>query len=86
MKRRDALVSVAVYGAGAVLPSWSGLKVPSEGLSEEQLRILLRQLAGLELQSGEAPKILASLRSNRFTASVDPTVQPQSDFDPEVDV
>jgi hypothetical protein len=86
VKRRDALVSVAVYGAGAVMPSWSGVKIPSEGLSEEQLRILLWQLAGLDLQSGEAPKILVSLRSNRFTANVDPTVQPQSDFDPEVDV
>jgi hypothetical protein len=86
VKRRDALVSLAVYGAGAVLPSWSGLKVPSEGLSEEQLRILLWQLGGLEMQSGEASKVLVSLRSNRFTASVDPTVQPQSDFDPEVDV
>ena len=47
---------------------------------------MLQQLAGLELQPGEAAKVLASLKSNRFTAKVDPTIQPQSDFDPEVDM
>ena len=55
-------------------------------LSEEQLRALLHEFAGLDLQPGEGPHILASLKNNRFTAPVDPTIQPQSDFDPEVDL
>jgi hypothetical protein len=47
--------------------------------------MLLRQMAGLELQPGEAPKVLASFRLNRFIRKVEPTIQPQ-DFDPELDL
>jgi hypothetical protein len=86
VKRRDAIVSLALSGLGTLLTSGTATRQTSkEGLSEEQLRMLLRQFAGLELQPGEAPKVLASFKSNRFTAKVDPMVQPQADFDPEVE-
>ena len=86
MERRDVLVAIVVSGAVNALNLWAAPQLLTEDLSEEQLRFLLRQLAGLELQASEAPKILASFKSNRFTAKVDPTIQPQSDFDPEVDL
>jgi hypothetical protein len=87
VKRRDAIVSLALSGLSTLLLSRAAAgQAENEGLSEEQLRIVLRQFAGLDLQPGEAPKILASFNSNRFMVKVDPTIQPQCDFDPEVDL
>ena len=85
MKRRDMLVALAVSGAGTALASCAGPQGPGEGLGEEQLRLMLRQLAGFELSPDEAPRVLAALKTNRFTGRVDPTTQPQSDFDAEVE-
>jgi hypothetical protein len=84
MKRRDALVSLAVSGAG-VLWAGCGGQEPSGGLSEQQVGLLVHELTGSELQPGQASQVLASLKGNRFTADVDPTIQPQSDFDADTD-
>jgi hypothetical protein len=84
MKRRDALVALAAGGAGSLLPS-CGRPSRADDVSEEQLRLMLRRLAGLDLAPDEAARVLGALRANRFTGRPDPTIQPQSDFDPEVD-
>jgi hypothetical protein len=85
VRRRDAVVSIAVSGAALVLGGCATSQAPHDGLPEEQLRALL-QLNGMDLQPGEGPKVLASFTSNRYTAAVDPMIQPQSDFDADVDV
>jgi hypothetical protein len=85
MKRRDALVSMALSGAAVVLPGCATSRSEGGVLSEEQLRAML-QLTGMDLQPGEAPAVLASFTGSRFTAAVDPTTQPQSDFDADVDL
>ncbi len=84
MKRRDALVSIAASGAGMLLGACAAPPAPDGDLSDEQLGALLR-LAGYQMAPGEGAKILASFKGNRFTTDVDPTIQPQSDFDPDVD-
>ena len=84
MKRRDALVALAAGGAGSVLPS-CGRATPTDHIDEERLRLMLRHLADLPLAPDEAQRVLAALRANRFTGRPDPAIQPQSDFDPEVD-
>lgn len=84
MKRRDALVSLAVSGAVAILPSCARVGASPDNLTEGQMRAILR-LNGLDLKPGEGAAVLASLMSSRFPASVDPTIQP-TDFDPDVDV
>jgi len=71
-------------GAAAAVRSWPASAQANQMLSEEQLGTLLRQMVGIELGPGEAPKVLASLRLNRFTRRVEPTIQPQ-DFDPELE-
>jgi hypothetical protein len=86
VRRRDALVSVVTSGLGIAVGSWALPELANECLSEEQLGIFLRHLAGFDLPAGEGPKVLASFNSNRFKANVDPKIQPQSDFDPEVDL
>ena len=86
MNRRDALISLVTSSVGMAVSSWAAPQAPSDRLSEPQLEILLEELAGLKLQAGEAKKVLASLSLNRFTAKIDPKIQPQSDFDPEVDL
>ena len=85
MKRRDALLSLAMSVAVAAVSSWPAPARANQGLSEEQLGTLLGQMVGLELRPGEAPKVLASIRLNRFTRRVEPTIQPH-DFDPELDL
>jgi hypothetical protein len=85
VKRRDALVSIAWSGAALVLPGCASSQASHEGLSDDQLRAML-QLNGMDLQPGEGPKVLASFTAGRYTTAVDPTVQPQSDFDPDVDL
>ena len=84
MKRRDALVGLAMVGASAAAPSCAR-PGPNVDAGEEQLRVILGQLAGLELGPGEGPRVIAALRANRFAGQPDPTTQPQSDFDPEIE-
>jgi hypothetical protein len=84
VKRREALVALAAGSAASLLPS-CGRSAPPDDIDEEQLRVMLRHLAGLDLPRDEVPRVLAALRANRFTGRPDPTTQPQSDFDPEVD-
>jgi hypothetical protein len=85
MQRRDALASLAVSGAGLLLGACAPSPAASAHLSESQIGSVLQQLTGYTLRPGEGAAVLASLEGNRFTADVDPTVQPQSDFDPDVD-
>jgi hypothetical protein len=40
----------------------------------------------MDLGPGEGAAIRASFIGSRFPAAVDPTIQPQSDFDADVDV
>jgi hypothetical protein len=76
---------MAVSGAALALGA-CGRTVPAAGdLSEGELHAWLRYVDGDQAGSGDAQGILASLKANRFTAAVDPTIQPQSDFDPDVD-
>ncbi len=84
MERRDALLLLITSAAGATLASCEMSK--EGGISQQQLVALVRNVAGLDTQAKDAPKVLASFNSNRFTAKVDPTIQPQADFDPETDV
>jgi hypothetical protein len=84
VKRRDALVTLAVSGAATAWPGCAS-KVPGEGLSDPQMRAMLR-LNGMDLRPGEGPQVLASFNASRFPATVDPTIQPQSDFDASVDL
>jgi hypothetical protein len=86
MQRRDALASLMTSGAGLLLGACSSPPASSEGPSEAQIGVLLQQLTGYTLRPGEGAKVQASLDGNRFTAAVDPTIQPQSDFDPDIDV
>lgn len=84
MKRRDVLVTLAASGAAAMLPACTR-ETPKEGLSDAEMRAMLR-LNGMDLDPGEGPAVLASFTGSRFPAVVDPTIQPQSDFDADVDV
>jgi hypothetical protein len=71
MKRRDMLVSLAALAACAGDPS------------DSDLQAVVRQMGGFELKPGEGPAVLASLKGSRYIVDVDPTIQPQSDFDPD---
>jgi hypothetical protein len=82
MKRREALVSLAVSGAALIAPAY-GREVSPKDLSDEQIRAMLR-LNGLDLAPGEGAKVRASLALNRFVIPVDPSLQP-ADFDADVD-
>ena len=84
MKRREALVSIALSGTTILLPGCAPSPAPADTLSERDIQALLR-LQGVTLEPGEGAHVLTSFMSSRFTTAVDPTVQPQSDFDPEVD-
>jgi hypothetical protein len=86
LKRCDALISIPIFGVGAVLTSCDAPPMQTGEISEEQLRLMLRQLSGLELAPGEWTKVLESLKATRFTAYIDPMTQPQSDFDPGADL
>ena len=70
MHRRDALITLAALAA-------------CSGGHEDDLQVVVRELGGFELKPGEGPAVLASLKGSRYTADIDPTIQPQSDFDPD---
>jgi hypothetical protein len=70
MNRRDALISLAVLTACSPGP-------------EDDLQVVVREIGGFELKPGEGPAVLASLKGSRYTVDIDPTIQPQSDFDPD---
>jgi hypothetical protein len=85
VKRRDALMSIAISGVAVALPACRTSEVaPAGSLTEDQMRAVLR-LNGMDLEPGEAPSVLASFAGSRFATPVDPAIQPQSDFDPEVE-
>ena len=85
MNRREAVVSVAMAGVAIALPGCAVSGNQGSGvLTDEQMRAMLR-LNGMDLEPGEGPKVLASFVGSRFTAQVDPTIQPQADFDADVD-
>jgi hypothetical protein len=71
MNRRDAVVSLAAVIAAC-----------SPG-PEDDLQVVVRELGGFELKPGEGPAVRASLKGSRYTVDIDPTIQPQSDFDPD---
>jgi hypothetical protein len=71
MNRRDALISLAVLTACAT------------STPDDDLQAVMREYGGFELKPGEGPAVLASLKGSRFIEDVDPTIQPQSDFDPD---
>jgi hypothetical protein len=70
MNRRDALIAVAALAACSPGP-------------QDDLQVVVRELGGFELKPGEGPAVMASLKGSRYTVDIDPTVQPQSDFDPD---
>lgn len=75
---------MALSGTTMLLPGCMPSQVPADSLSERDLHALLR-LQGVALEPGEGTHVLTSFMASRFNTAVDPTVQPQSDFDPEVD-
>jgi len=84
MKRRDALLSAAATAAGVAL-GCTGERADSAELSDAQMDVMLRHLSGYQLAPGEGAHVRASFTGSRFTMAVDPTIQPQADFDPAVD-
>jgi len=76
---------MALSGAAIMLPGCTSAPASPGSLSDDQLRAML-QLNGLDLAPGEGSKIMTSFTSSRFTTAVDPMTQPQSDFDPDVDL
>ena len=84
VNRRHALLTIAMSGTAIALPGWDIPESQSGLLSDNQMQAMLR-LNGMDLGPGEGPKVLASFTANRFAAPVDPTIQPNSDFDPGVD-
>jgi hypothetical protein len=85
VKRRDAVVSIAISGAGLALGACRGAPPAAGELTDGELQAWVRQVDGYTLRPGEAQAILASFKGNRFTAEVDPAIQPQSDFDADVE-
>jgi hypothetical protein len=83
MLRRDAIASLAVSGAGILLGGCTPAHAP-EAASAIDIGSLLHQLTDYTLRPNEGSAVLASLQGNRFTAAVDPTIQP-TDFDAETD-
>ncbi len=82
MLRRDAIASLAVSSAGILLGACT--HAPAETASTIDIGSLLHQLTDYTVRPGEGAPVLASLQGNRFTAAVDPTIQP-ADFDAETD-
>jgi hypothetical protein len=83
LKRRDALVAMAASGVAIVLPGCASPRPTSGALTDDQMRAMLR-LNGMDLAPGEGPRVLASFTGNRYAAAVDPAIQPNCDFDPDV--
>jgi hypothetical protein len=84
MLRRDAIASLAVSGAGILLGGCTPAHAPESAASGIDVGSLLHQLTDYSLRPGEGAAVLASLQGNRFTAAVDPTIQP-TDFDADAD-
>jgi len=84
MKRRDLLLSMAASSVAIALPGCVG-RSGNKGVSESDVRDMLMDLYGIELPPGQEQAVIASLKGSRYTAAVDPMVQPQCDFDAEVD-
>jgi hypothetical protein len=84
VKRRDVLVTLAASGAVAILPACAR-QTRKEGLSDAEIGAMLR-LNGMDLDPGEGAAVRASFMGSRFPATIDPTIQPQSDFDADVDL
>ncbi len=84
MLRRDAIASLAVSSAGILLGGCTPAHAPGGAISEIDVGSLLRQLTDYTVRPGEGASVLESLQGNRFTATVDPTIQP-ADFDAESD-
>jgi hypothetical protein len=70
VNRRDALIAVAALAACSAGP-------------QDDFQVVVREIGGFELKPGEGPAVLASLKGSRYIVDVDPTIQPQSDFDPD---
>ena len=70
MNRRNALISLAALAACTPGP-------------QDDFQVVVRELGGFELKPGEGPAVMASLKGSRYTVDIDPTVQPQTDFDPD---
>ena len=73
MKRRDAIGSLAALTA---------LAACSPG-PQDDFQVVVREMGGFELKPGEGPAVMASFKDSRYTVDIDPTVQPQADFDPD---
>jgi hypothetical protein len=84
VERRDALMAMAMSGVVVALPGCSVPQATVGGLTEDQLGAMLR-LNGTDLAPGEGQKVLASFAANRFAGAVDPMIQPNCDFDPDVE-
>jgi hypothetical protein len=84
MLRRDAIASLAVSSAGILLGGCTPGHPPASAASGIDIGSLLHELTDYTLRPGEGAGVLESLQGNRFTASVDPTIQP-TDFDAESD-
>jgi hypothetical protein len=82
MLRRDAIASLAVSSAGILLGGCT--HASPEAASAIDIGSLLHQLTDYTVRPGEGASVLASLQGNRFTAAVDPTIQP-ADFDADCD-
>ena len=63
-----------------------GTNAPQDLASDAELAAVLREFGGQEqFAPGDAARIRAVLKQYRFDVKVDPEVQPQGDFDAEVD-
>ena len=83
MLRRDAIASLAVSGAGILLAGCTHAQAPDTA-SAIDIGSLLHQFTDYTVRPGEGAAVLASMQANRFTATVDPTIQP-TDFDADSD-
>lgn len=83
MLRRDAIASLAVSGAGILLGGCTPTHAP-DPTSAIDIGSLLHDLTDYTLRPGEGAGVLGSMRANRFTIAVDPTIQP-TDFDADSD-
>ena len=83
MLRRDAIASLAVSSAGILLGGCTPGHAP-KAASAIDIGSLLHQLTDYTVRPGEGASVVESLQANRFTAAVDPTIQP-TDFDAESD-
>jgi hypothetical protein len=84
MNRRHLLKTAVASTGGALLSSCARGRQPRLA-SDAELAAVLREFGGVELAPGEAARIRKAIRESRFEIKVDPEVQPECDFDPEVE-